>query len=70
MGGEVPRERKVHFASEWEDGERGMARRMHALLDEADAVLGWNSDKFDVRWLNAIFAKHGMARPSPFRRWT
>lgn len=59
-------ERKVHFASEWEDGERGMARRMHALLDEADAVLGWNSDKFDVRWLNAIFAKHGMARPSPF----
>lgn len=59
-------ERKVYFAAEWEEGERAMVRKMHALLDEADAVLGWNSDRFDIRWLNAMFVKHGLSRPSPF----
>ena len=61
-------ERKVHFASEWEDGERGMLRRAHKLLSEADAVMGWNSDKFDVRWLNGQFLKHGMPLPAPFAK--
>lgn len=59
-------ERKMHFASLWDDGDRGMTRKAHSLLDEADAVLGWNSDKFDIRWLNSQFLKHGMALPSPF----
>jgi DNA polymerase elongation subunit (family B) len=61
-------ERKVHFAAEWEDGERAMVRKAHKLLDEADAVMGWNSDRFDVRWLNAMFVKHGLGRPAPFAK--
>ncbi|WP_202844767.1 ribonuclease H-like domain-containing protein [Luteimonas saliphila] len=59
-------ERKMHFHSAWEDGEKGMARRLHKLLDEADAVAGWNSDKFDVRWIQAQFLQHGMTKPSSF----
>lgn len=59
-------ERAVHFHSLWEDGERQMARALHRLLDEADAVAGWNSDKFDIRWIQAQFLKHGMAKPSSF----
>lgn len=61
-------ERKVHFHSAWEDGEKGMAKALHRLLDEADAVSGWNSDKFDVRWIQSQFLKHGMAKPSPFAK--
>jgi len=61
-------ERKVHFHSEWEDGEKGMARKLHSLFNEADAVCGWNSDKFDIRWINAQFLKNGMGKPSPYAK--
>jgi DNA polymerase elongation subunit (family B) len=58
--------REVHFRSAWDDGELALLRAAHRLLDEADAVMGWNSDRFDVRWLYGQFVKHGMSRPSPF----
>lgn len=61
-------ERKVHFHSEWEDGELRMLKAAHRLLDEADAVVGWNSDRFDVRWLNGQFVKRNLPRPSPFAK--
>lgn len=61
-------DRKVHFHSEWEDGTKGMAKALHRLLDEADGVIGWNSDKFDLRWIQAQFLQHGMAKPSPFAK--
>lgn len=61
-------ERKMHFHSEWEDGSKGMARALYRLLDEADAVAGWNSDKFDIRWIQAQFIKHGMSNTSPFAK--
>jgi len=60
--------REIHFRSEWGDGEKRMLREAHKLLDEADAVIGWNSDRFDVRWLYGQFVKHGMSRPSPFAK--
>lgn len=59
-------ERKIHFHSEWDDGEPSMARALYRLLDEADAVMGWNSDKFDIRWIQSQFLKNGMGKPSPF----
>ncbi len=61
-------ERRIRFHSEWEDGEKGMARELHRLLETADAVAGWNSDKFDIRWIQSQFLKHGMAKPSPFAK--
>jgi len=59
---------KMHFHSAWEDGEKGMAKTLHRLLEEADAVVGWNSDKFDVRHIQSQFLRHGMAKPSPFAK--
>jgi hypothetical protein len=38
------------------------------MLDEADFVLGHNSDSFDVKKLNARFIQHGMQPPSSYRR--
>ncbi|KGQ19900.1 Phage exonuclease [Lysobacter dokdonensis DS-58] len=61
-------ERKVHYASQWDDGERGMVRAAHKLLDEADVVMGWNSQKFDVPWLQRCFIEHKLHRPSPFKQ--
>lgn len=68
FAGKFHGERKIHFASEWEDGEKGMARALFRLFDEADVVMGWNSDKFDVRWIQAQFLKNGMGKPSSFAK--
>lgn len=53
------------FWPEWRGKER-MVRAAHKLLSEADAVVGWNSQRFDVRWLQAEFQRAGLARPSPY----
>ena len=31
-------------------------------------VVGWNSDSFDIKWLNGQFIKHGMRQPSPYKK--
>lgn len=37
------------------------------LLDEADIVIGHNSDNFDIKKMNGRFIKYGLNLPSPFR---
>ena len=67
------------FAAKWL-GKRGMIfdsvhqskpdamfKRVHALLDEADAVCHYNGRKFDIPTLQAEFVKRKMRPPSPFR---
>lgn len=61
-------ESKIHFYSQWEHGAARMARAAHKLLSEADAVMGWNSDKFDLRWFNTHFIDNGMGPPHPFAK--
>lgn len=41
---------------------------IHKLLDEADIVVGHNSDSFDVKKLNARFILNGMEPPSSYKR--
>lgn len=60
-------EREVITASEWQDGSYGMAHRLWSLLNEADIVVGYNSDNFDVRRVNSELVRHGLPKPSPFR---
>lgn len=59
-------EDEVMFYAEWKDRDR-MIRAAHRLLDEADGVVGWNSQRFDTRWFNAEFQRAGMRRPTPYR---
>jgi len=45
-------------------------RVVHALwelLDEADLVIGHNSDRFDIRKANARFVYHNFGPPSPYK---
>lgn len=48
-------------------GERRMIRRIHKLLDEADAVCHYNGCKFDVPTLNKEFLLQGLMPPAPFK---
>lgn len=58
-------EKEIIFSSV-KNGEKAMLRKAHKLLNEADAVIGWNSQRFDSRWFNGQFVKHGMTRTSPY----
>lgn len=59
-------EKKVMFQSEYHDTYEGMLQGLWNLLDEADVVAGYNSDGFDIPWMNEQFAEQGWSRPSPY----
>lgn len=61
-------EKKIQFAGINELTERQMLQRAHDLLSEADAVVGWNSASFDIKWLQGQFIKHRFAPPQPFKQ--
>lgn len=44
-----------------------MIRRAFELLDEADAVVTYNGDSFDIPHLQREFLELGLGRPSPFK---
>lgn len=43
-----------------------MIERAFDLMDEADAVVTYNGDNFDIPHLNREFTELGLGRPSPF----
>lgn len=45
-----------------------MLKEMWKLLDEADEVVGYNSDRFDLKWLNGQFFELGLPPPSPYKK--
>lgn len=47
------------------DGPRKMIRRVHELLNDAEAVCHYNGTKFDIPTLNKEFLLHGLKPPSP-----
>ena len=58
---------KVHHFSEWEHGFDGMVNAAHTLLAEADIVIGYNHDSFDLKHLAWEFARLGLPRPKPYK---
>jgi hypothetical protein len=48
-------------------GEKRMIRKMHKLLNEADAVCHYNGTKFDVPTLNKEFLLQNLHPPAPFK---
>lgn len=59
--------RQVMFHSEHHDGRDAMVAAAWRLLDEADAVIGYNSKGFDVKHLHREFVLAGMPPPSPHK---
>lgn len=64
-------EDKVLFKAAWDDDdEDAYLRMMQAvwdLMDEADIVVSWNGDRFDVQWLESEFLRLGLGRPMPYK---
>lgn len=53
----------------WDErsGNREMLVQLRDLMSEADVLVGYNSDSFDNKKVNGLFAKHGIEPPSPYK---
>lgn len=60
-------ERECINGSLMRDGKHRMLARMHKLLSEADAVVTWNGNGFDLKVLNKEFLLQGMTPPAPYK---
>lgn len=58
---------EVEFYSDWQDGHDAMVQAAYRLLMEADIVITYNGDRYDIKRLNNEFLRAGMAPPSPYR---
>jgi DNA polymerase elongation subunit (family B)/predicted RNA-binding Zn-ribbon protein involved in translation (DUF1610 family) len=60
-------EDEVFFSSKMETTQRKMIKKIHTLLEEADAVIHYNGTKFDIPTLNKEFLLLGLTPPSPYK---
>lgn len=58
-------ERAVAFGS-INDGKEDMLQRAHDMVNEADVVVHFNGRSFDMKWLNAEWARMGWNPPAPY----
>jgi DNA polymerase elongation subunit (family B) len=58
---------KLQFWSEHKDGHEDTIIAAHSVLDDADAVLSFNGQSFDMPTLNREFLKYDLPPPSPYR---
>jgi hypothetical protein len=56
------------FFSDFHNGHRVMVNIMHDMLDEADAVVYYNGDRFDRPLCNREMITENMTPPSPYKR--
>jgi hypothetical protein len=48
--------------------EKQLLKPLWKLMDEADIIIGQNSNKFDIKKLNAKFLEYKLGSPSPYRK--
>lgn len=60
-------ERRTRFHSLHHDGKDQMIQALWDLLDQAQVVVTWNGDKFDLKHFNREFIEAGLTPPSPFK---
>jgi uncharacterized protein YprB with RNaseH-like and TPR domain len=56
--------KKVIFKSVHHDGKEEMLKELHALMDQADILVGWNSAAFDHKHIRREFLEAGMEPPA------
>lgn len=61
-------EKEIHFDSIRKSHYRMMLKRIHNLLNEADAVIHYNGKSFDIPTLNKEFLLYGFAPPAPYKQ--
>ena len=58
-------EKRAMFYSDFHNGHEEMVTRVHALFDEADILVGYNSKKFDTPHMRREFLTAQLPPPSP-----
>lgn len=61
-------EETVWFSSVQMTSYKKMLRELYDMMNEADEIVGWNSNKFDIRWLNGQFALQGWGPTAPAKK--
>ena len=57
----------IHSVARWDEGgEEAMIQKAWELLDEADCVIHYNGDNYDLPRLNTEFLKYRLGPPSPY----
>jgi len=60
-------EEEIKAVARWDKGgERAMIKMAWKLLDEADVVIHYNGDNYDLPRLNTEFLKYRLGPPSPY----
>lgn len=57
--------REKFFFSEWEHGKKKMLKETHDLLSQANAVVTYNGDKYDLPKINGELVRYGFSPPPP-----
>ena len=57
---------ETRFASEWGSSHEEMVQQIWHVLDEADGVITWNGQGYDLPMLNTEFIMAGLGPPSPY----
>ncbi len=57
--------REKFFYSDWEHGKKKMLKGTQALLSEANAVVTYNGDKYDLPKINGELVRYGFSPPPP-----
>jgi DNA-directed RNA polymerase subunit RPC12/RpoP len=60
-------DKEVLFFSEFHHGYEAMLQAAWDLLSEADVVVTYNGDRYDIKKLNQAFMLAGMRPPKPFK---
>lgn len=60
-------EDEVYFESVHRQRPKTMLRKIHRMLDEADAVCHYNGKRFDIPVLEAEFLLHDLPPPAPYQ---
>ena len=50
------------------NNDKELLKPLWKLMDEADTILGQNSNRFDLKKLNAKFLEHDMGAPSDYKK--
>lgn len=56
------------FDSVHQSKRKAMLKGIHDIMSDADAIVTWNGDTFDLPTLNREFLVAGMTPPAPYKR--
>lgn len=65
VGAKWLNDKQFYLFSEWEHGHYGMLNMIHAMMSDADAIITYNGDKYDLPKLTGEFVLHGLPPVPP-----